>query len=356
MAEIKEQSFFDKNVLEVMTALRKKWGKNYIGIGTEILSTDYIRNSTGIFSLNNAIGGGLPECKIMMVAGKPGSSKTASTLFTVADYQRNNKKVAILNVEHGWDAPWATKLGVQLDKLLIANPSSIEQVSDTIEPLIMTGGLDLIVLDSIASISSDRELEESAEKGNRSGNAKANGVMARKITAALNDPINPVKTSVILINQIREKQNIMWGNPEYTPGGYALHHACDIIVWLRQDSKPLGEKECPLGITVNLRCTKNRTAPPFRQGKYDLYFEGRIDESSSLVELAIVQGIIQKEGYKYTFNGKTVTDIKPFIKSLTPENWNMLREQLKGKSSTYMPDSLNEMESSKLDENLEGTV
>jgi recombination protein RecA len=356
MAEVKEQSFFDKNVLETINALQKRFGKNYIGLGSKMLDMDYVRNSTGIFSLDNAIGGGLPECKIMMVAGKPGSGKTASVLTMVGEYQRKNKKVALLNGEHGWDAIWATKLGVQLDKLLIANSSSIEQVSDTIEPLIITGGFDLIILDSIASISSDRELEDSAEKGNRSGNSKANGVMARKIVARLNDPLYPVKTSVVLINQIREKQNIMWGNPEYTPGGYALHHACDVIVWLRPDSKPLGEKECPLGITVNLRCTKNRTAPPFRQGKYDLLFEGRIDENASLVELAIVQGIIQKEGYKYTFNNKTVTDIKPFIKSLTSEDWIMLKEQLKGKSFTYMPDSLNETESSKLDENLEGTV
>lgn len=338
------------NLDEAIKALQKKYGKSYIGVGSEILDTDYIRNSTGIFSLDNAIGGGIPECKIIMIAGKPGSSKTASTLVTIADFQRKNKKVAILNVEHGWDSLWATKLGVQLDKLLVANPSSIEQVSDTIEPLIMTGDLDLIVLDSIASISSDRELEESAEKGNRSGNAKANGVMARKIVARLNDPLHPVKTSIILINQIREKQNIMFGNPEYTPGGYSLHHACDIIVWLRPDSKPLGEKECPLGIKVNFRCTKNRTAPPFRTGNYDLLFEGRIDESTSLVELAITQGVIQKEGYKFTFNGKTITDIKPFIKSLTNEDWVSLKEQLKGKSPTYMPE-LNKQE---VDSNLEG--
>lgn len=338
------------NLEETIKALQKKFGKNYIGMGSELLSTDYVRNSSGIFSLDNAIGGGYPECKIIMVAGKPGAGKTASILTTTADYQKRNKKVAILNVEHGWDAIWATKLGVQLDKLLIANPSSIETVSDTIEPLIMTGELDLIILDSIASISSDRELEESAEKGNRSGNAKVNGVMARKIVARLNDPLRPVKTSVIIINQIREKQNIMWGNPEYTPGGYALHHACDIIIWLRPDSKPLGEKECPLGIKVNLRCVKNRTAPPFRTGTYDLLFEGKIDESNSLVELGVIQGIIQKEGYKYTFNGKTTTDLKPFLKSLTIEDWASLKEQLKGKSLTYMPEDLNKRE---LNENLE---
>lgn len=339
------------NLDEAIKALQKKYGKSYIGIGSEILDKDYIRNSSGVFSLDNAIGGGYPECKVVMIAGKPGAGKTASTLTTIADYQRRNKRVAILNVEHGWDALWAIKLGVQLDKLLIANPNSIEQVSDTIEPLLMTGDLDLLVLDSIASISSDRELEESAEKGNRSGNAKANGVMARKIVARLNDPLRPVKTTVVLINQIREKQNVMWGNPEYTPGGYALHHACDIIVWLRPESKPLGEKECPVGIRINFRCVKNRTAPPFRTGTYDLLFEGKIDEDNSLIELGVTQGIIQKEGYKYTFNGKTTTDIKPFLKSLTKEDWESLKEQLRGKSLTYMPENLNATK--ELNENLE---
>ena len=313
---------------EAVKALQKKFGKSYIVSGTEILDVNYKRNSLGIFPLDVAIGGGIPERKMIMLAGKEGAGKTATALTAIAACQKAGGKVALLNVEHGFDEKWAIKMGVDYGSLLIAQPATIEEISDTIEPLILTGELDLIVLDSIASASSDKELEESAEKGVRSGNAKANGAMVRKITSRLNDPSSPVKTSIILVNQIREKQNIMFGNPEYTPGGHSLHHHCDIIVWLRPDSKPLGDKENPTGITINFRCTKNRTAPPFRVGTYDLLFEGRIDNSKSIIEMGIVTGVINKVGYKYTYKDVSVTDIKPFTKALTPEHYEDIKKEI----------------------------
>jgi hypothetical protein len=122
----------------------------------------------------------------------------------------------------------------------------------------------------------------------------------------------------------------MFGNPEYTPGGHALHHACDIIIWLRPDSasKAVGGKDNPLGLGINAFCSKNRTAPPFKKSNYNIMFDGYLDENENLVEIAIPKGIIQKEGYKYTFNGKTVTDIKPFMESLGDEDWANIRKQL----------------------------
>ena len=324
LEEVVKESKLDK----VIGILQKKFGKNYIGVGSELTDVEYKRLSSGIFSLDYGIGGGLPERKIMMIAGKEGSAKTATILTMIASVQRIGGKVALLNVEHGFDDIWATKLGVQLDKLVIANPSTIEEVSDTIEPLIISGELDLIVLDSIASVSSDKELDESAEKGGRSGNAKANGKMVRKIVSRLNDCLRPVKTSVVLVNQIREKQNIMFGNPEYTPGGHALHHACDIIIWLRPDSKPVGGKENPQGITVKFKCTKNRTSAPFKTGIYNLMFEGKIDEKLAILEWGVAMGVVIKKGYKFTFGDKSVTDVKPFMAALTDDDWGKIKEKL----------------------------
>jgi recombination protein RecA len=310
-----------------LKVLQKKFGKSYIGIGSEILDTDYKRYSLGIFSLDQALGGGIPERKVMMLAGKESSGKTTTALKAIASVQKQGGVAALIDVEHGTDFIWMKKLGVDIEKLIIAQPKSIEEVSDTIETLIMSSEVNLIVLDSVAAPPSDKELDESSEQKSMGGNAKAIGLMMRKITARLNDVKNPVKTALILLNQIR--QNIGgWGAAEYCPGGKQLHFHSDIIVWLRPDSKPVNGKDNPKGITVKLKCTKNRTASPFKTGTYDLMFTGEIDEKNSMVGLAVAKGIISKVGYKYTLREKSVTDLKPFIASLIEDDWNYIKEQL----------------------------
>jgi len=342
---------------ETVKLLQKKFGKSYINVASEVLDTDYQRNSMGLFALDFICGGGLPERKIMMLAGQESAGKTSTMLSMIAYYQKMGKKCALLNKEFGFDAVWANKLGVQLDKLWMARPQTIEEASDTIEPLIIAGEFDLIALDSIAGLSSDKELEESAEVGGRSGNAKANGAMVRKITSRLNDCAVKIKTSILLINQIREKQNIRFGSPTYTPGGHALHHACDIIIWLRQNtaSKAIGGKENPLGIGVNAYCSKNRTAPPFRTSIYNVMFDGHLDERENLIELGIVNGVIEKMGYKYTFGDKSITDLKPFMKALTDEDYQNIKKQILEKKEA-LNITIKESDNKVLDSNLEGTV
>ena len=305
----------------VVKALNKKFGKGYIGTGNEVLQTDYTRGTLGTLALDYAIGGGLPERKIVMIAGKPSSGKTTTSLIAAAQYQAAGGKVCLIDVEHGFDAIWATKLGVKVEDMYFAQSKTIEEITDTVEPLIMTGAFSLIIIDSIAAASSTKELEDSAEQKSYGGNAKANGLMIRKMTAALNDCKNPVKTSVMMLNQIRD--NIGgWGAPEYTPGGQQLHFQSDIIVWLRPDSKPVNGKDDPRGITIKFKVTKNRTAPPMKVGTYDLLFEGKIDNRKSSIELGVVTGVIGKVGYKYTFKDKSVTDLKPFMLALTDEDFN----------------------------------
>lgn len=315
------------NLEETLKALNKKFGKSYIGTCSEILDKDYKRRSYGISVLDAATGGGSPERKVTMIAGKESSGKTSTALAAIAATQKVGGKAALIDVEHGFDAIWAAKLGVKVDELLIAQSKTIEEVSDTLEPLVMSNELDLIVVDSVAAAPSMKELEESSEQKSMGGKAKVIGLMMGKLTARLNDVSNPVKTSVILLNQIRDNVG-GWGAPEYTPGGKQLHFQSDIIIWLRPDSMPVGGKEEPIGITVKFKVTKNRTAPPFKTGTYDLLFEGRFDERKALIELAIKLGIITKVGYKYTFKEKTVTDINPFVESLTEEEWLIIRKEL----------------------------
>jgi len=311
----------------VMKALNKRFGQNYIGVGSEIMDTDYVRYPTGIFPLDYAVGGGLPERKIMMIAGKESSSKTSTALKAIASVQAQSKIAAFIDVEHGFDPIWAAKLGVQVDKLIIAQAKTVEEMSDTIEALVMTGEIALIVVDSVAAAPSQKELDDSADQKSMGGKAKAIGLMMGKLTARLNDVGNPVRTSIILLNQIR--QNVGgWGAPEYCPGGKQLHFQCDIIVWLRPDSKPVGGKEDPQGITVKFKCTKNRTAPPFKVGTYDLLFEGKFDDVPAMIDLALTTGVVTKVGQKFTYGDKTVTYKKAFVESLSAEETLELKRQI----------------------------
>lgn len=312
---------------KTMAVLNKKFGKGFISSGSEVLDREYKRYPLGIFSFNCGTGGGLAHRKVMMLAGKESSGKTATALVAVGEVQKQGGKVAWVDAEHAFDPIWATKLGVDVGKLIVADPITVEQMSDTVEALIMTGELALLVVDSIISPPSTKALEESSEQKSMGGKAKAIGLMMEKITARLNDVANPCSTSVIIINQIRDKIG-SWGNPTYTPGGHQLHHHSDIIVWLRPASKPLGSKDLPTGITIKFKTVKNRTAPPLRTGSYDLMFVGKIEEGASLIGLAVAKGIINKTGYKYTLREKSVTDIKPFTAALDEDDWKYIKEQL----------------------------
>jgi recombination protein RecA len=312
---------------KAVTALNKKFGKNYIGKGSEILDTDYVRRSTGIFSLDYAVGGGLPERKIIQIAGRESAGKTTTALLSIAETQKRGGLAVLLDVEHGTDKIWMKKLGVDIEKLIIAQPKSIEEVSDTMEALLMSGEADLIVLDSVASAPSDKELDESSEQKSMGGTAKAIGLMVKKITARLNDINSSNKTIVILLNQIRDNVG-GYGAPEYCPGGHQLKHHSDILIWLKPRSDLVGGKEDPRGITVEFMVKKNRTAPPMKTGSYDLLWEGRIDNNKSLVEVGNLEGIITKEGYKYTFGDKTVAGLESFTNSLTDPDYKEIRKRI----------------------------
>jgi len=300
-------------------ALTSKFGKGYIGFGTEVLDKEYRRNSCGIFALDFNCGGGLVVAKkIITIAGDESSGKTATCLISVGAVQKQGGNCAWLDVEHSFDQQWAAKLGVDVSKLVIAQPKSIEEASDTIETLIMSGAFDLIVLDSVASAPSDKELEDSSEQKSMGGIAKPVGLMMKKITARLNDISNPVKTSVFLINQIREKVGITFGNPSYMPCGKALRFHSDVIIWLRPDNKPVGGKDEAQGIRINFIFKKNRTYPPFKTGTYDLLFwEGRVDNQKSLLKAGVSTGVIIQSGYNFTYKDKSASDEKSMLALLS---------------------------------------
>jgi recombination protein RecA len=250
-----------------------------------------------------------------MLAGKESSGKTTTLLLMIAETQRQGGKCALIDIEHNFDPRYAQVLGVKVDELLVAQSKSIEEASDTLEPLIMSRELALIGFDSIASAPSDKELDASSEQKSMGGNAKANDLMAKKVLARLNDVSNPVDTSIVWLNQIRD--NIGgYGNPLYTPGGHQIHHASDIIVWLSPENEPVGGKENPVGINVRWKNTKNRTYQPFKTGHYHLLFGRGVDNTFSIVEKAIEWGIVKKSGPWMSFEDVKVSGLDNFMSTI----------------------------------------
>ena len=314
---------------DAIKLLNKRFGADYITRGG--LTTNFVRHSTGIDALDVAIGGGIPEKKVVMLAGKFSSGKSTAAITTAAQYQKAGKVVLWCDAEGSFDANWAAKFGLDSQKLVLYRPDTVEQVTDAIETLIMTGEIGLVVWDSVAVTPSAKEMESSAEEKSYGGIAKSVGLFMRKITARLSDPRLNLKTSFILINQLRDNLSGM-GAKEYTPGGKLLHYGSDIIVWLRPDSEPVGGREAATGITVHLKVVKNRTAPPLRIGSYELNFKGSINNKKSVVELAISLGIIKKGGSVYSYaEGKETVKVKGIdnlVDSLTDKQVSKFKEHI----------------------------
>ena len=315
---------------KAVNLLNKKFGKSYLTYGGAVTYDDFERVSLGNVALNFAIGGGVPEGKVVTIAGKVSAGKTTSALSHIAVTQQKGGKVVYIDTEHALDLLWAQKFGVDPTKLLIAQANTIEEVTDTMEILLLTGEVDLIVFDSVAATPSKKELSDSAEQKSMGGIAKEVGLMMRKITQRLHDPTHPIKTRVLIINQLRDNVGC-WGAPEYMPGGRQLVYQSDIVIWLRVggQSSWIGGKDAPIGIKVDFRVSKNRTAPPLKIGSYELLFEGKINNKKALIEEAIKQGVVGKTGawYFYKDEKSKINGLDEFTNGLTKEDLEMIGKE-----------------------------
>jgi len=298
---------------EAIKALNKKFGEKYLSKGNENYY-DTSRISSGIFSLDHAIGGGIPLRKIITIAGEYSSGKTTTGLLVAKEFQQAGKKVVYIDTDNGLDVSWAKKLGVNIEEMHICQPDYIEQVSDTIETLLMTNEVGLIIFDSVANTPSKTELDESCEKDSMGGIGKAMARMMRKITKR----ITHSDCSIVIINQLRDNIGTMWGNTEIMPGGRALKFQSDIIVWLKPSNWIPEQGEPRIGKKSKFRVTKNRTAPPLRVGEFDIYFSGRVDNNSAIITQALKAGIVFKSGgwYYYEDAKKKTQGFDNFVKHL----------------------------------------
>ncbi len=298
-----------------ITQIEKNIGKGSImRLGQDAARVNVAAIPTGAMNLDAAIGvGGVPRGRITEIYGPESSGKTTLALHIAANAQKLNGVAAFVDAEHALDVEYSKKLGVDLDNLLVSQPDTGEQALEIAEILVRSGAVDVIVVDSVAALVPRAEIE--GEMGDSHV-----GLQARLMSQALRKlagSINRSRTSVIFINQLREKIGVMFGNPETTTGGRALKFYSSLRLDVRRIG-PVKERDDITGSKVRVKVVKNKVAPPFKQAEFDIMFNEGISHSSLLVDLGVEAGVIDKSGAWYSYGkdriGQGRENAKLFLK------------------------------------------
>lgn len=316
--------------LKALQAALAKIEKNYghgsiMRLGEEnIEKIDSI--PSGSIGLNAALGvGGYPKGRIIEIFGPESSGKTTLALHAIAECQKEGGIAAFIDAEHAFDRFYASKLGVDINELLISQPDNGEQALEIADQLISSAAVDIIVIDSVAALTPKAEIE--GEMGdNRVGlQARLMSQALRKLTAT----ISKTKTTCIFINQLREKIGIMFGNPETTTGGNALKFYSSVRIDIRK-KEAIKNGDQVLGYTVKVKIVKNKVAPPFRKCEFDIMFGTGISHSSELVDLGTSLEILQKSGSWFSYDGSKLAQGREAVKQVFEDNPE-LAEQIENK-------------------------
>jgi recombination protein RecA len=268
---------------------------------------------TGNILIDRALGvGGFPRGRVVEIYGPESSGKTTLTLTVVAQAQRRGGLAAFIDVEHALDPQYARKLGVNMDDLLVSQPSSGEEALRICETLIRSNALDVIVVDSVAALVTKAELE--GEIGDTTVGAQARLMSAalRKLTAL----ISKARTTCIFTNQIREKIGVMFGNPETTPGGKALKFYASVRVDIRRIGAIKQPDGTVTGNRTRVKIVKNKVAPPFTEAEFDIMYNEGISNTGSLLDLALEKEIIEKRGSWLSFKGNQLAQGRDAAKDI----------------------------------------
>jgi recombination protein RecA len=277
---------------------------------------------TGAINLDAAIGiGGVPRGRITEVYGPESSGKTTLCLHIIANAQRAGGTAAFIDAEHALDTEYAGKLGVDIENLLVSQPDTGEQALEICEILVRSGAVDVIVVDSVAALVPKAEIEGEMGDSHVGLQARLMSQALRKLTGA----ISRSKTSVIFINQLREKIGVMFGNPETTTGGKALKFYASVRLDIRRIG-PVKEKEEVIGSHVRVKVVKNKVAPPFKQAEFDIMYAEGISHTSLLVDIGAESGIIDKSGAWYSYNGQRIGQGRENAKMFLRDNPVMMTE------------------------------
>lgn len=308
-----------------MQQIEKQYGKGSImKLGEQTAGAQAIPViSSGSLALDLALGiGGFPRGRIVEIYGPEASGKTTVCLHVIAEAQRMGGSAAFIDAEHALDPMRAKAIGVDIDNLLISQPDNGEQALEITEMLVRSGGLDVIVVDSVAALTPKAEIEGEMGDAVMGAQARLMSQAMRKLTAA----ISKSKTLLIFTNQLRMKIGVMFGNPETTTGGQALKFYASVRIDMRKIGN-ITEAELVVGGRHRAKVVKNKLAPPFRIAEFDIMNEGGISRSGSIIDVGTDMGVLQKSGSFYKYKDKTLAQGRESLRAEIEQN-NALRTEL----------------------------
>jgi recombination protein RecA len=311
-----------KALQAALAKIEKDFGKGSImRMGDEqVVKVDVV--PTGSIGLDVALGvGGYPKGRIIEIYGPESSGKTTLAIHAIAEAQKNGGTAAFIDAEHAFDRFYAEKLGVDISNLLISQPDNGEQALEIAEQLIRSSAIDIIVIDSVAALTPKKEIE--GDMGDL-----AVGLQARLMSQALRKLTSTVaktNTTCILINQLREKIVIMFGNPETTTGGNALKFYSSVRIDVRK-STPIKDGDDVIGSLTKVKVVKNKVAPPFRRCEFEILFGEGISKLGEIVDLGVEYGIIKKSGSWFSYGESKLAQGRDGVKALLKDNPELCEE------------------------------
>ncbi len=278
--------------------------------------------STGSIGLDVALGiGGLPKGRVVEIYGPESSGKTTVATHVIAEAQKKGGMCAIIDAEHAFDSSYAQKLGVDVDNLLISQPDYGEQALEIADRLILSGALDVVVIDSVAALVPKSELEGEMGDSKMGLHARLMSQALRKLTAT----ISKTNTICIFINQMREKIGVMFGNPETTTGGNALKFYASVRLDIRRMAQ-IKDGDEAIGNRVKVKVVKNKVAPPFRSAEFDIVFGEGISKTGEIIDMGVELGIVQKSGSWFSYNSDKLGQGRDAVKQLLTDNPELANE------------------------------
>ncbi len=305
-----------------MDKIDKDFGKGSVMMMSDkgIIEQEVI--STGSIGLDMALGiGGLPKGRVVEIYGPESSGKTTLAIHVIAEAQKKGGMCAFIDAEHAFDSVYAQKLGVDIDNLLISQPDYGEQALEIADRLILSGALDVVVIDSVAALVPKSELEGEMGDSKMGLQARLMSQALRKLTAT----IHKTNSCCIFINQLREKIGVMFGNPETTTGGNALKFYASVRLDIRRMAQ-IKDGDESIGNHVKVKVVKNKVAPPFRLAEFDIIYGEGISKVGEIIDMGVELGIVQKSGSWFSYNNDKLGQGRESVKQLMLDNPEMANE------------------------------
>ena len=316
-----------------MSQIEKQYGKGSImRLGDEGGVQEVEAISTGSLAVDAALGiGGLPKGRIVEISGPEGAGKTMLSLHAVRESQKQNGTAAFIDAEHALDVSFARRIGVDVENLIISQPDSGEQALEIVDTLVRSGAFDIIVVDSVAALVPQAELEGDMGDSHMGLHARLMSQALRKLAGS----INRSNTCLIFLNQLRMKIGVMFGNPETTTGGRALPFYSSVRIDIRRIAR-VKDGDLDIGNRTRVKVVKNKVAPPFREAEFDLIFHGDsigISWEGDLIDIGVDKGLVDKSGAWFSYNGERLgqgrDNAKEFLRE-HPEIATEIEHKLRG--------------------------